>query len=82
LGIYLFSTASRPALGPTQPPIECVLGLRRLGREADHSPPKMRGAIYLPQYAFMAWCLVKLSFSLIFLHHLCLHIHLLHMKMN
>jgi hypothetical protein len=43
------------------------LGLKRSGREADHSPPsiaevKMREAISpLPQYAFMAWCSVKES---------------------
>jgi len=34
---------SRPALGPTQPPIQWVLGVlsqgvNRSGREADHSP--------------------------------------------
>jgi hypothetical protein len=44
LGISLFTSASRTALGPTQPPIQCVLGvlflgLKRPGREADHSPP-------------------------------------------
>jgi hypothetical protein len=44
LGIFLFTTASRPALGPTQPPIQWVqgplsLGVKRPGREADHSPP-------------------------------------------
>jgi hypothetical protein len=44
LGIFLFITAYRPALEPTQPPIQCVLGalslgVKRLGREADHSPP-------------------------------------------
>jgi hypothetical protein len=37
-------TASRTALRPTQPPIQWVpgalsLGVRRPGREADHSPP-------------------------------------------
>jgi hypothetical protein len=42
--IFLFTTASRTALGPTQPPIQWVpgalsLGVKRLGREADHSPP-------------------------------------------
>jgi hypothetical protein len=34
----------RPALEPTQPPIQSVLGaptprVKRPGREADHSPP-------------------------------------------
>jgi hypothetical protein len=36
---FLFSTSSRPALGSTQPPVQCVPGVKRLGREADHSPP-------------------------------------------
>jgi hypothetical protein len=41
---FLFSTASRPVLGPTQPPIQWVQGalsprVKRQGREADHSPP-------------------------------------------
>jgi hypothetical protein len=44
LGIFLFTTASRPVLGPTQPPIQWVpralsLVLKRLGRDADHSTP-------------------------------------------
>jgi hypothetical protein len=44
LGIFLFTTASRTALGPTQPPIQWVpgtlsLGVKRAGREADHSHP-------------------------------------------
>jgi hypothetical protein len=44
LGIFLFTTASRTALGPTQPPIQWVtgalsLGIKRQGREADYSPP-------------------------------------------
>jgi hypothetical protein len=44
LGISLFTTASRTALGPTQPPIQWVpgalsLGVKRPGREADHSLP-------------------------------------------
>jgi hypothetical protein len=43
LGIFL-NTASRPALEPTQPPIQWVprtlsLGVRLPGREDDHSPP-------------------------------------------
>jgi hypothetical protein len=44
LGIFLFSTASRTALGLTQSPIQRIpgalfLGVKRPGREADHSPP-------------------------------------------
>jgi hypothetical protein len=40
-------------------------GVKRAGREAEHSPPssaEIKNAwIYtsIPQYAFMAWCLVK-----------------------
>jgi hypothetical protein len=56
----------RSALGPTQPPIRgSSLGLKRLGREADHSPPssaEVKECVELyvhPQYVFMAWCLVK-----------------------
>jgi hypothetical protein len=42
--IYNHPTVSRTALGPTQPPIQWVpgalsLGVKRPGREADHSPP-------------------------------------------
>jgi hypothetical protein len=44
LGIFLFTTVSRTALGPTQPPIQWVpgapsLGIERPGPEPDHSPP-------------------------------------------
>jgi hypothetical protein len=44
LGIFLLTTASTSALGPTQPPIQWLpavlsLGIKRPGREADHSPP-------------------------------------------
>jgi hypothetical protein len=43
LGIFLFTTASRTVLGPTQPPIQWVTGALSLAvkwakREADHSP--------------------------------------------
>jgi hypothetical protein len=44
LGIFLLATASRLALKPTQPPIQCEpetlsTEVKRPGREADHSPP-------------------------------------------
>jgi len=44
LGIFLFATASRPALGPIQPPIQWVPavlspGVKRLRHDANHSPP-------------------------------------------
>jgi hypothetical protein len=37
--IFLCYTAFRQALGPTQPPIQWVPEVKRLGREAEHSPP-------------------------------------------
>jgi hypothetical protein len=44
LGIVLFTTASRPALGPTPLPIQWVLRalslwVKQPARETDHSPP-------------------------------------------
>jgi hypothetical protein len=46
LGIFLFTTVSTVALGPAQPPIQWVpgslfLGVKRPGREADHSLPSI-----------------------------------------
>jgi hypothetical protein len=68
--IFPFSTASRPAVGPSQPPIQWVQravypGVKRPACEADHSPPSSAdvrngGAIPpLPPYVFMAWCLIN-----------------------
>jgi hypothetical protein len=34
----IFVTASRPALRHTQPPIQWIPGVKRPGRDADHSP--------------------------------------------
>jgi hypothetical protein len=69
LGIFFFTTASRTALEPTQPPIQwepgAFPGIKRPGREADHSPPsnaEVKNAwsyTSTPQYVFMTWCLVK-----------------------
>jgi hypothetical protein len=61
---FLFSKLSRPALGSTQPPIQWVPGtlspgVKRQGREGDHSLPanaevkKMRIYTSTPPYAFM-----------------------------
>jgi len=41
-----FTTASRTDLGPTQPPIQWIpgalsLGVKRPGRQTDHSPPSI-----------------------------------------
>jgi hypothetical protein len=68
-GILEFATASRQDLGATQPPIEWVpgalsLGVKRLGREVNHSHlvprSRMHGTIPpFPRYTFIAWCSVK-----------------------
>jgi hypothetical protein len=61
----IFSTSSRPAVGPTKPPIQWVPGnlsseVKRPGREADHSPSasakvkKIWTYTAIPPYAFMA----------------------------
>jgi hypothetical protein len=57
LGVFLFTTVTRTALGPTQPPIQWVsvalsLGIKRPGCEADHSPPSSADVKN-------AWSLVK-----------------------
>jgi hypothetical protein len=44
LKIFLFTTASKPALGPTQPPIQWTpgalsMGIKWPGSEADDTPP-------------------------------------------
>jgi hypothetical protein len=43
IGYFHFAIASRPALGPTQPPIQWVQGalspgIKWPGHEVDHSP--------------------------------------------
>jgi hypothetical protein len=68
--MFIFSTASRTALELTQPPIQWVTeglspGIKRPGREADHSTPSSAEVKNVwsytstLQYIFMAWCLDK-----------------------
>jgi hypothetical protein len=73
LGIFLFTTASRTALGPTQPPVQWVpgtlsLGVKRLGREADRSLPssaeiKECMELYLPFPDMPSWRGAPLNIS-------------------
>jgi len=67
LGIFLFITASGPALEPNQSPIQWAprdvsVGVKRQRREADRSPPSSTEVkivwsyISTPQYVFIAWC--------------------------
>jgi hypothetical protein len=65
LGIFLFTTTYRTDLGPTQHPIQWVqgalsLGVKRPGREADHSLPssaevKERVELYLHSRNTSSW---------------------------
>jgi hypothetical protein len=62
---FLFATASRPVLGPTQPPIEWVLGVKQSGREVHHLSPSnaevtnMWSCAFTPPILLLAWYLVK-----------------------
>jgi hypothetical protein len=80
LVIFLFITVSRPAVGSIQPPIQWVpvslsLGVKRSGREADHSPPssaEVKNAwsyTFTPKYNFMTWCSVKAQGQLCLFRH-------------
>jgi hypothetical protein len=68
---YMFSTASAPALGSTESPIQWIPGalsprVKRPGREADHSPPS-RAACRCnctPPYGIMAWCRLGIGTAL------------------
>jgi len=68
--IYLFTTTSRPGLGPIHPPVQWVPGalslvVKRKFCEADHSSISSAGVKnawsykYTPPIVFMAWCLVN-----------------------
>jgi hypothetical protein len=63
--LSLLAMSSRPVLGPSPPPIQWIPGalspgVKRTGREADHSPPTSaevkKAWIYTstPPYVFMA----------------------------
>jgi hypothetical protein len=67
--IFLFSIVSRPALRPTQPPMQWLLGALSLGikqqrREADHSPPSITevknstAITFTLLYVLMVWYLI------------------------
>jgi hypothetical protein len=73
LRIFLFDTATRPALGPTQPPVEWVpgslsLGVKRPGCEADHSTPsiaEVKGCVELYHHypnVLMVWCWITFTY--------------------
>jgi hypothetical protein len=61
---FFFSIASRPALGPTQPPIQWVPraltpGIKRLAFEADHPSPCSANFESEWSYTSTAWCFIK-----------------------
>jgi hypothetical protein len=93
LGNFLFATASRPALGPTQPPIQWVPGIlslrvKRPGREAhySHLVPKSKNEwsyTSTPQYAFMVWCSVKAQGQLyLYLSKRCINMKIVALKLK
>jgi hypothetical protein len=63
-GKKFFATPQRPdRLWGLFFPIQCVPGVKRQGREADHSPPPKaeikNGDTFTPPYVPMAWCLIN-----------------------
>jgi hypothetical protein len=68
--MFIFATASILALGFTQPSIQWIPdtlspGVKRPGREAEHSPPSVTEVenawsyTSTPAYIIMAWSLIK-----------------------
>jgi hypothetical protein len=76
LGIFLFITASRTALGPAQPPVKWVprtlsLGVKWPVREADHSPPysaEVNNALHSPIRLHGVVYSLSIGTTLLFLH--------------
>jgi hypothetical protein len=62
---YFFATASRQALGSTQPSVQGVLGAKLPEREAGKVKNKWSYTSTFP-YVFMAWCLLKHRDNFIF----------------
>jgi hypothetical protein len=67
LGVRVFSTSSKPALGSTQPPIQWTpmalsQGVKRSGCEADHTHTRTTSAevkkmwIYTSTSSYALWC--------------------------
>jgi hypothetical protein len=63
--IFLFTTASRQAPGPTQPPLQWVHGVKQPGPVVHHSTPssaEVKNAwshTSTPQYVFIMWYFIK-----------------------
>jgi hypothetical protein len=67
--IRLFSITSMPALGRTQPPVQCVPGallfrVKLQGHEADHRIHLVLRSVMVELYiqalyVFMTWCLIN-----------------------
>jgi hypothetical protein len=65
IGIFIFATASRPALGPVGVQGALTPRIKWPGREADHCPSssaEVKNAwryTSTSPYLFMSWCLIK-----------------------
>jgi hypothetical protein len=73
--ICFFSITSRPALGSTQPPIQWIpeavsSGVKRQGREADHTPPSGAEVKNVELYLHSPVCLHNIYIYIFLLLHL------------
>jgi hypothetical protein len=74
---FLLSTMSRLALGPTQPPIQCIPGVISLGEkppghDTDHSPPsskKIKNGGVIPPLPYVIMAMVELYLHSPICHH-------------